>query len=95
MWVYLWTPDPSCCYLPPYPTTVHSGFYRNTSDYKIQQSQSSRDEKTLTREHHRLGGRSCALGVLLLFQGCQHPPQIQLYWNLALLSTVFKIILRN
>lgn len=47
-----------------------------------------------TWKHHWFGGLLCILGVLLLFQCCQHSPQIQLYWSLALLST-FKIILKS
>ena len=54
-----------------------------------------REERTLTSEHHWLGGLLCILGVLLLFQCCQHSPQIQLHWSLALLSTIFKIILKS
>lgn len=54
----------------------------------------SEKELPFTWKHHWFGGLLCILGMLLLFQCCQHSPQIQLYWSLALLST-FKIILKS
>lgn len=64
--------------------------------FRLQRPAAPRRRKAaLTREHHGSGGRLRALGVLLLLQGRQHAPQIQLHWNLALLSTIFITALKN